>query len=331
MCMASPRSGQVHHWICAPIRGCVCLRVVVDGDHVAAVVSMRGWRVAGARGSQDGQDKKKQRRILDTRQVPLKKQVEWARSKKEKLEKHGHSGPKVRTSFRRQRPKEEDANGHPLKKKTSMSAAGGIEDLMMGAGADRKPPALLVDGYNVCGQWKKLKKKILAGDLEDAREGLEAELVDYSHTRGIQVVVVWDAGKSGSKGMARETTSLGLEVVFIGDTTADEFIEAEVPRLREEGTKEIWVATSDHQQQIVAGGNGAYIMSGGKLISEIKKAKANADLSLKEQMQNQSHAYRLVGDGLEKGTIDALFNLRSNLLQQAQQETSEHPDKADPP
>lgn len=304
--------------------------VVVVGDHVVAVVSMRGWRVAGARGGEDGHDKKKQRRILDTRQVPLKKQVEWARSKKEKLEKHGQSGPKVRTSFRRQRPKEEGPNGHPLKKRPSMPASG-LEDLLMDSDAARKPPALLVDGYNVCGQWKKLKKKILAGDLEDAREGLEKELVDYSHIRGIQVVVVWDAGKSGSKGTARETTSLGLEVVFIGDSTADEFIEAEVPKLREEGTKEIWVATSDHQQQIVAGGNGAYIMSGGKLVSEIKKAKANADLSLKEQMRNQSHAYRLVGDGLEKGTVDALFNLRSNLLQQAKQETPEHTNRADPP
>lgn len=294
------------------------------------LVSMLGWRVVLARVEGDGQGAN-QRRILDTRQVPLKKQVEWARSRKEKKGKEQHAGPKPRTSFRRHKAKEGQPTRVDPRKNSNTRQGSASADDSEDVGSNRKPPALLVDGYNVCGQWKKLKKKILAGDLEDARDGLERELTEYSHIRGLQIVVVWDAGKSGGKGLARETTHLGLDIVFCGGSTADEFIEAEVPRLREAGAKEIWVATSDHQQQIVAGGNGAYIMSGGKLVSEIKKAKANADLRLKEQMQNQSHAYRLVGDGLEKGTVDALFNLRSSLLQQTKEDTPEGLKKVDPP
>ncbi len=45
-------------------------------------------------------------------------------------------------------------------------------------------PVLLVDGYNMCGFWPKLKKYFSRGDLEGARDKLINELITFTHIRG---------------------------------------------------------------------------------------------------------------------------------------------------
>lgn len=52
----------------------------------------------------------------------------------------------------------------------------GIEDAV---------PVLLVDGYNVCGYWMKLKKHFASGRLDIARQKLIDELVTFSMLRGL--------------------------------------------------------------------------------------------------------------------------------------------------
>ncbi len=51
-------------------------------------------------------------------------------------------------------------------------------------------PVLLVDGYNVCGFWAKLKKRFARGELEEAREMLVDELTEYSHLKAMKVPIV---------------------------------------------------------------------------------------------------------------------------------------------
>lgn len=173
---------------------------------------------------------------------------------------------------------------------------------------------LLIDGYNVCGKWRKLQKRVLSGDLEGARDMLEGELAVYGSLRGMRIVLFWDAFHSGRKTDTRVESVPGLEVVYCGTGTADEFIETEVYRLREAGIGEVWVATSDRQQQNLTGGNGALILSSGRLISDIKKVKAHADIDLEDQMQIQRmHGQKLVGDAIDEGARDALFSLRNAL------------------
>ena len=46
-------------------------------------------------------------------------------------------------------------------------------------------PVLLVDGYNMCGSWSKLKKHFSRGQLETARDKLIHELITFSHIKGI--------------------------------------------------------------------------------------------------------------------------------------------------
>lgn len=44
---------------------------------------------------------------------------------------------------------------------------------------------LLVDGYNMCGYWPKLKKHFARGQLETARDKLIQELATFTHMKGI--------------------------------------------------------------------------------------------------------------------------------------------------
>jgi predicted RNA-binding protein with PIN domain len=46
-------------------------------------------------------------------------------------------------------------------------------------------PVILVDGYNVCGYWGKLKGDFLNGNQGIARQMLIDELVSFSAVRGL--------------------------------------------------------------------------------------------------------------------------------------------------
>ncbi|KAL0902910.1 hypothetical protein M5K25_028404 [Dendrobium thyrsiflorum] len=58
-------------------------------------------------------------------------------------------------------------------------------------GLDTAVPVLLVDGYNVCGYWTKLKKHFIKGRLDIARQKLTDELITFS--------VLKEPSKSGVK------------------------------------------------------------------------------------------------------------------------------------
>lgn len=52
-------------------------------------------------------------------------------------------------------------------------------------GLDTAIPVLLVDGYNVCGYWAKLKKHFMKGRLDIARQKLIDELIEFSVLKGL--------------------------------------------------------------------------------------------------------------------------------------------------
>ena len=51
-------------------------------------------------------------------------------------------------------------------------------------GLESAVPVLLVDGYNVCGFWPKLKKHFMKGRLDVARQKLLDELIGFSVLKG---------------------------------------------------------------------------------------------------------------------------------------------------
>ncbi|CAI8615866.1 unnamed protein product [Vicia faba] len=173
-------------------------------------------------------------------------------------------------------------------------------------------PVLLVDGYNVCGYWLKLKKHFMSGQLELARQKLIDELRDFSMLREVKVVVVFDAMMSGFPN--HKESAAGIDVVFSSETSADTWIEKEVLALKEDGCPKVWVVTSDHSQQEVVNWAGAYVWSCKALITEIKTLRKEADKMLKEQ-RSTSFQGRLLKHNLDAEVVDALKNLRQKLAE----------------
>ncbi|CAN1301051.1 Uncharacterized protein YacP [Linum perenne] len=127
-------------------------------------------------------------------------------------------------------------------------------------------PVLLVDGYNVCGYWIKLKKHFMNGRLDLARQKLVNELIAFSVHKEVKVVVVFDAMMSGLP--THKETFACVDIIYSGETCADSWIEREVMCLREDGCPKVWVVTSDHKHQDAAHGAGAFVWSCKALVSE---------------------------------------------------------------
>ncbi|KAF0912467.1 hypothetical protein E2562_014076 [Oryza meyeriana var. granulata] len=143
-------------------------------------------------------------------------------------------------------------------------------------GLEIASPVILVDGYNVCGYWGKLKKDFMNGRQEIARQMLIDELVSFSAVREIKVVVVFDAAASGLS--THKETYKGVDVVYSGDLSADSWIEkevmlinsySEVEALVADGCPKVWVVTSDALEQQLAHGEGALIWSSKRLVKEV--------------------------------------------------------------
>ncbi|VAH97043.1 unnamed protein product [Triticum turgidum subsp. durum] len=128
-------------------------------------------------------------------------------------------------------------------------------------------PVILVDGYNVCGYWGKLKSDFLNGNQGIARQMLIDELVSFSAVREIKVVVVFDAALSGQS--THTETYKGVDVVYSADLSADCWIEKEVEALVADGCPKVWVVTSDVLEQQLSHGEGALIWSSKRLVKEV--------------------------------------------------------------
>ncbi|XP_038684248.1 uncharacterized protein LOC119984399 isoform X2 [Tripterygium wilfordii] len=192
------------------------------------------------------------------------------------FQKRNSSTPKPATSYRRKKvekeevPEDEDLYRDPT---TALYYTNqGIESAV---------PVLLVDGYNVCGYWMKLKKHFMNGRLDIARQKLIDELVNFSMLREVKVVAVFDAQMSGLP--THKETFIGVDVVYSAESCADAWIEKEVVALKEDGCPKVWVVTSDHSQQHAAYGAGAFVWSSKALVSEIKASHKEVERMLSEQ------------------------------------------------
>ncbi|XP_048228101.1 uncharacterized protein YacP isoform X2 [Ricinus communis] len=177
---------------------------------------------------------------------------------------------------------------------------------------DDAVPVLLVDGYNVCGYWPKLKKHFMNGRLDIARQKLIDELITFSMLREVKVVAVFDAMMSGLP--THKETFIGIDVVFSGESCADAWIEKEVVALREDGCPKVWVVTSDRMQQHAAHGAGAFVWSSKALVSEIKASHKEVEMMLQEQRPT-SFQGRLLKHNLDSEVVDALKDLRNKLAE----------------
>ncbi|KAL1564894.1 hypothetical protein AAHA92_07179 [Salvia divinorum] len=225
------------------------------------------------------------------------------------FQKRNSNTPKPATSYRRKRV-EKDV----MPEDTELYRDPTLSLYYTNQGLETAIPVLLVDGYNVCGYWAKLKKHFMNGRLDIARQKLVDELVTFSMLREVKVVVVFDAMMSGQS--THRENFAGIDIVFSAETCADLWIEKEVVALRDDGCPKVWVATSDHCVQNGAHGAGAFVWSSKALVTEIKASHKELEEMLIEH-RSTSMQGKLLKHNLDSEVVDALKDLRDKLSENA--------------
>ncbi|PYZ95673.1 hypothetical protein CR205_19365 [Alteribacter lacisalsi] len=142
---------------------------------------------------------------------------------------------------------------------------------------------LIVDGYNIIGDWQELRE-LQARNLEEARDVLIEKMAEYQAYTGTSVIIVFDAHMV--PGLGRKMKNYRLDIIYTREKeTADERIEKLVRTLKRVDT-EISVATSDFVEQRIIFASGALRKSARELRNEVKtieKGIAKKVLSAKKQ------------------------------------------------
>ncbi|KAH9684350.1 YacP-like NYN domain-containing protein [Citrus sinensis] len=243
----------------------------------------------------------------------VKQNLQFLRLWKE-FQRSKSSTPRPSTSYRRKKVEKEE-----LPEDTELYCDPTTTLYYTNQGIDNAVPVLLVDGYNVCGYWPKLKKHFIKGRLDVARLKLIEELVEFSMIREVKVVAVFDALMSGLPTHKEEF--IGVDVVFSGETCADAWIEKEIEALREDGCPKVWVVTSDHLQQHAAYGAFPFLPSH-LCAPKYDVGWCSTNGVLQEPLSGvprhwflRSHSFqgRLLKHNLDSEVVDALKDLRNKL------------------
>lgn len=130
---------------------------------------------------------------------------------------------------------------------------------------------LIVDGYNIIGDWPELTRIKQQESLEEARLRLLDDLADYESFTGKKVIVVFDAYQV--QGLAKNDTYKRIQIHYTAENeTADERIERLVKKMKTRRNI-IRVATSDRTEQWVVFALGALRISARELAIEIEKSQ----------------------------------------------------------
>ncbi|KRM06614.1 MAG: NYN domain-containing protein [Liquorilactobacillus ghanensis] len=162
---------------------------------------------------------------------------------------------------------------------------------------------LIVDAYNMIGNWPKLNKLKQADRLEDARDQLLHILANYRRQRNYHIIVVFDA--MYVPGLAQNYQQTGLEVVWTAEEqTADSYIEALTKQLQSPLTL-VTVATSDQAEQWTIFSQGAMRIPAWELERDIKRADQEVR-SQSRKYQDEASVRRVPWNKQQLQKLDAL-------------------------
>ncbi|MFX4263015.1 NYN domain-containing protein [Pelotomaculum propionicicum] len=145
---------------------------------------------------------------------------------------------------------------------------------------------LVVDGYNIIFAWPEFEKFKESG-LEHARFKMVSILANYSHLSGKKIYLVFDAHQVKNS-LERIETIDTVEVIYTQHgVTADALIESLVGKLLNEGT--VYVATSDWAEQNIVFGRGAYRLTPGELLLEVKRTRQESERHYVKSVPSDSY------------------------------------------
>lgn len=143
---------------------------------------------------------------------------------------------------------------------------------------------LLVDGYNIIGDWDELKR-LRDRDMAQARDLLVEYMADYQAFTGTKVIIVFDAHEAPGK--ESKLTQRKVEIIFTKEhETADERIERLIKKLKNVKTQ-VYVATSDYTEQRTIFAQGALRISARELKMELQAMESEIEHHLEEQYKKR--------------------------------------------
>lgn len=141
---------------------------------------------------------------------------------------------------------------------------------------------LIVDGYNIIGDWDELKQ-LKQKDLSQARDRLIELMAEYQAYSGSRVIIVFDAYYV--RGIESKLKQYKVEIIYTKEKeTADECIERLVKKVKNVRTQ-IYVATSDYEEQRMIFGQGALRKSARELKIELENMNREISHSMSEHMK----------------------------------------------
>lgn len=149
---------------------------------------------------------------------------------------------------------------------------------------------LLVDGYNMIGDWPEFKRL----DLESARDLLIQKMAEYQAYTGTEVTVIFDAHMV--PGLGKKYKNYRINILYTKEKeTADERIEKLVKELKRVDTQ-IYVATSDFVEQRVIFASGAFRKSARELRNEVIAIEENISKKVNEEREEKISSKLLIPD-----------------------------------
>ncbi len=151
---------------------------------------------------------------------------------------------------------------------------------------------LLVDGYNIIGDWSELKKSRDRHGLEAARHELIECLINFSAATAYRTKLVFDAHYQDTPRSSEiHTDALSVHYTAFAET-ADTYIEKfcatfQRKKYRVESDRLI-VATSDRAQQLTVVGYGAEWLSAPMLARKVKQEVQKTKSKTKKQTRKKT-------------------------------------------
>ncbi|HIW71095.1 MAG TPA: NYN domain-containing protein [Candidatus Levilactobacillus faecigallinarum] len=143
-----------------------------------------------------------------------------------------------------------------------------------------KKDILIVDAYNMIGNWPELNRLKLNDRMPEARDQLLNMLANYHKLRDAEIHVVFDA--MYVPGISRSYQQYDLQVTWTNrDETADSYIEKLAKELQTRFTQ-VTVATSDQAEQWTIFSEGALRIPAGELLRDIDRAKNEVNQTARE-------------------------------------------------
>jgi len=239
-------------------------------------------------------------RVSNDINIPVKRQIRWAKMNQEYIKSQTsfrQTNVRKKTSYRKRLDEEEQQQVIDDKRRRNSEVNW---DVILSNGNGTSAGALmLVDGYNVIYQWPRLKKQMLKGNTQQARELLLRDLEELHNIKGWRIECVFDGfgrktngplgdGPRGAEQVTmtdrevkRHDTGRGVRIVYSGvGASADSYIESRCLDAKAITQGKLSVSSgsliavsNDAMIRMVASGAGAMCMSSDRLVDELKAVK----------------------------------------------------------